>query len=209
MNQEPNHEDLRKLHQEVNQIVQQRFFLTTVAIGVFGAIMAWAFPRVSVPSGSTVPVLTYLVCISLLVVLATLFSLHLCLKLYLRVLTAYLVETSGSVWEVHWAAWRKRRNKYVGYTKPQTFVFLGLGLLTVLYPFFIGVGYQLHQDKYWITVTLMAGCIYVAVAALLGLYYGMEGTELVYRARWKEVLEETGKPDPDKASSEPTRDRVS
>lgn len=194
MDQKPNEEDLRKLHQEVNQIVQQRFFLTTVAIGVFGAIMAWAFPRAPLPTGSTVPVLTYMVCISLFVVLATLFALHLCLKLFLRVLTSYLSETSGSVWEIHWAKWRRKGNKYIGYSRPQTVVFVGLGLLTLCYPVFIGHAYQVEQDRFWMGMTGVAGVLYILGAILFGLYYGMEGSELVYRDRWKEILNEESKP---------------
>lgn len=194
MDQKPNDEDLRKLHQEVNQIVQQRFLLTTVAIGVFGAMMAWAFPKGDPKPDTLVPLLTYLVCISLLFVLATLFSLHLCLKLFLRVLTTYLAETSASVWEIHWAAWRKKGKKYMGYSKPQTVVFLALGLLALLYPVFIGVAYHLRQERFWMGMTSVAGVLYLLVAILFGLYYSMEGSELVYRERWREVLSDTSKP---------------
>jgi len=34
--------DLRKVHAEVNQIVSQRFQLTTLAILVFAAVCGWA-----------------------------------------------------------------------------------------------------------------------------------------------------------------------
>ena len=190
MDQKPNQEDLRKLHQEVNQIVQQRFTLTTLAIGVFGVIMTWAFPKTPGPLDSTVPVLTYIVCISLLVVLAILFALHLCLKLFLRVITAYLAETDGSVWETHWAEWRGKKKDYVGYSKPQTVVFLGLGLLAILYPFLIGVAYQMHQDRLWMAMTVVAGGLYLVASTVLGIYYGWKGPELVYRNQWRELLEE-------------------
>jgi hypothetical protein len=186
--QKPNQEDLRKLHQEVNQILNQRFLLTTVAIGVFGAMMAWAFPRGPVDHCSPVPVLTYLVCISLLVVLSTLLALHFFLKQFLRVLTAYLTETSESIWEIHWAKWRDDGKWYVGYSRPQTAVFAGLGLLGLLFPFFIALAYDLHQNVGWMIANVAFASLYVMAAIWLGFRDVSLRREENYQKDWKEVL---------------------
>lgn len=184
-------EDLRKLHQEVNQIVQQRFTLTTVAVGVFGVMIAWAFPKTLPAAGTPVPSFTYVACISLLLVLLVLFALHLSLKLFLRVLTAYLLESNLSRWEGHWATWRNEGKSYMGYSKPQTAVFVFLGLLTWSYPHLIGCAYQMQQDAHWMTVTNYVGGAYFLGTILFGMIYGMKGSEAVYRQYWSKILRES------------------
>jgi hypothetical protein len=43
--QGPSQEDERKLHNEINQIVNQRFILTTLALTLFGVLIAWMVPK--------------------------------------------------------------------------------------------------------------------------------------------------------------------
>jgi hypothetical protein len=48
----PNGEDERKLHAEINQIVNQRFILTTLALTIFGILIVLMVPKDTPISGA-------------------------------------------------------------------------------------------------------------------------------------------------------------
>jgi len=56
---EPNNEDMRKVHGEINQIVNQRFLITTLAITMFGVIGAWMIPESTQKVGYEIPAFTF------------------------------------------------------------------------------------------------------------------------------------------------------
>ena len=60
MLQGPSTED-RKLHSEVNQIVNQRFQLATIAITIFGVVVAWLLPRQTPVAGTPLGAFTFAV----------------------------------------------------------------------------------------------------------------------------------------------------
>jgi Na+/melibiose symporter-like transporter len=146
----PNAEDLRKIHAEVNQLVNQRFVLTTVAITVFGFVMAWMLSRISGDSGA-VGAFVFVLSAVLSGLLFALFVLSHLYKGMIRVYSTYLKVTGASQWEEDWS--RYRQSSYLGYTKPQTIVFLVLNGLTVGFPFLIGWvgGLRLEPRAGWIT----------------------------------------------------------
>jgi hypothetical protein len=170
----PSPDDLRKLHTEATQIVNQKFLLTTAAITVFGVLSAQMFsaqlladravasePRPGPPSalgwsGFLGPSL-------LILVLLVLFFYSTILAGMLRVITTYLVETGASSWEVDWA--RYRLGGHLGYTRAQAVVFLVLVMLAWCYPlaFASARGIRLGPSP---AVLLHAGVSIFAVAVI-------------------------------------------
>jgi hypothetical protein len=138
--------DVEKIHLEVNQIMNQRFVLTTFAVTVFGAIVAWLLQKTPMPGG---PVGTFVCAVSMVstVFLFTMSWLHLCLKKYARVLTTYLRVSKQSGWEVDWAEYRIGKHfTYTGYQYPQTWVLALLGVLAGGYPIGILLLYSLRWE---------------------------------------------------------------
>ena len=56
----PNSEDVIKINSEINQIVNQRFVITTTAITVFGVMIAWMFPKSAPNPGDSIGSGTFL-----------------------------------------------------------------------------------------------------------------------------------------------------
>jgi hypothetical protein len=126
--------DIRKIHAEVTQIVNQRFQLTTLAILVVATVAGWAATIVG-KSGSLdtgmVTALTFLVTLILLMI----FAYFMLLLGMMRIWTVYLQEKSWSQFEGEWSIYRKERTsrEYLGYTKAGTIIFVLLGPLAFGY----------------------------------------------------------------------------
>ncbi len=165
----PNAEDIHKLHLEVTQIVNQRLLVTTFAVTVFGAIVAWSFQKTDALSGKAQPFVASAV---LNLVLGALLWLHSRLMLTARTLTTYLEVTGASGWEKDWAAYRNPENKfkYEGYTKPQMLIFAVLGLLGVFFPWGLEVLYSDKQISLW---GLLAPTLPKQSSLVVGLVYLM------------------------------------
>jgi hypothetical protein len=140
----PTQEDLRKIHAEVNQLVNQRFLLTTLAITVFGVVIALLVPRTPPTQDGMLGGFVLLLAALLSVLLFALFLLSHLYKGMIRVFTTYLKVTGASNWEKDWGSFRQ--SPYLGYTKPQTLVFLILNLLTIAYPFLMAWVYNLRLE---------------------------------------------------------------
>jgi len=138
----PTPEDIKKIHAEVNQIVNQRFLLITIAITVFGVVTAWIVPRTPPAPGSDVGGFVFVITMVLSTLLFSLFLLGHLLKGMLRVFTTYLAVTDSSNWEKDWKQFRQ--SPYLAYTKPQTIVFLILNALATGFPCILARVYSLH-----------------------------------------------------------------
>jgi hypothetical protein len=165
----PKPEDIKKLHSEVNQIVNQRLILTTLAVTVFGVMIAWLIPKEPPASGGQVGAFVYLGSVLLVAILFALFLLSHHLTCMLRLFTTYLVLTNASNWEKDWASYRKEF-RYLGYTKPQSIVFLFLGPLAAVFPLLLSAAYQLTLEP-WILALVdgIVGGLYVVFVAGMGL----------------------------------------
>jgi len=99
--------------------MNQRFITTTTAVALFGvAVPVLGQIILSIVAANpdhNVGKLSYTVTFVLNLVLGSLFSLHVVLKKYARVLTTYLDVSGLSKWEKHWAAYR-RDHAHVGYS---------------------------------------------------------------------------------------------
>lgn len=164
----PTPEDIRKLNAEVNQLVNQRHLVTTLAITVFGVISAWMIPRQAPAAGETVGGLVFVGPMLLLVVLFLLFLYSHLLRGMLRVFSTYLEVTGGSNWETDWKNFRQQ-GPYWGYTKPQTVLFLALGVLSMSWPLAVCLAYSLKLEPLsYFAVTLGMGFAYLISVAGMG-----------------------------------------
>lgn len=180
----PKKEDIQKIHAEVNQIVNQRLSLATLAVTVFGALVAWLIPKSSPSVGSDVGAFIYAATILLLAVLFSLFLLAHNLTYMLRIYTTYLDENNVSNWEKDWSAYRARF-KYVGYTKPQALIFLILGILSVAFPFLLAIIYSLNiEPKIGAIICILIGGLYIIFVSGMG-FWKWFAREDEMRRRWK------------------------
>ena len=178
----PDPTDLQKIHREVNQLVHQRFMLTTVAISVFGVLLAWLVPRTTPDPNTNLGGFTYLISTILCVMLCSIFLLSHLLKNMIRILTSYLRITKASPWEV---AWKKyRMNPYTAYTKPQALLFLLLNSLALLFPFIFAGIFNLNLKPYvGLTCLIAVGLSVELVILSLGLF-GCLDSEATAERRW-------------------------
>jgi hypothetical protein len=107
-------EDIRKVHAEVLQIVNQRFTLTSAAVVFFGGVAGWVStvvlrPDASAASGS-LGMLPFVAMVLVSLVLYLLFEYQVSLAITLRWLTTYLM-VCGSEWEWLWYQFRRDLRK--------------------------------------------------------------------------------------------------
>ncbi len=180
----PKKEDIPKIHAEVNQIVNQRLSLTTLAVTIFGALIAWIIPKNPPNAENDVGVFIYAAIILLLVVLFSLFLLAHHLTYMLRIYTTYLDENNASNWEKDWSAYRGRFT-YMGYTKPQAYIFLVLGILSTAFPFLLAFSFSLRIEPIrGAIVCLILGALYIIFVYGMGVRRWFT-PEKEMRRRWK------------------------
>jgi hypothetical protein len=130
----PNEQDVRKIHAEVTQLVHERFLLTTVAIIAFGVVSAWFVSKVGPTSGDALGGFAFAASILLTSLLFVLYVFSHLLKNVLKVFTTYLIVTGASGWEQDAKRFRDPERAYLGYTGPQTLVFLFLTAVATGFP---------------------------------------------------------------------------
>lgn len=180
----PTTEDQRKIHAEINQILNQRLLLTMLAVTVFGAIAAWLIPKDPPIVGSSVGLFRYSVSILLLVVLLVLFFLLLQLKQMLWVLASYLVVTKASGWERDFIEFARGSRRF-GYTRSQGTVFLLLGLLAGALPFLLWFTYSLELAPVSGAVVTFAATVIYEILVIRMAFYGWLEQDAF--KRWQEV----------------------
>ena len=184
--QGPDPEDKRKIHSEVNQIVNQRLSLTILSVTVFGAMLAWLTPKNPPTPTSGVGSFAYIGALLLVIVLFALFLLTHHLSYMLRIFTTYLDETGSSYWEKDWALFRSRF-QYMGYTKPQSIIFLVLGTAAAGYPLLLSAAYSLTLEPIWGTfICIIVGILYFVFVYGMGIL-GWFAKESEIRRKWKEL----------------------
>jgi len=183
-------EDLRKVHAEITQIVNQRFLITTFAITVFGLIVAWLIPKNTPPVGSDLGLFTFAGSILLILLLLGLYWYSHSLKGMLRIFTSYLLVTEASAWEYDWE--RYRRTKYFGFTKAQTSIFLLLGILATSFPCFLAGVYSLNlRPQIGLWVDIGVGIIYFVLVLGMG-FLGFLNPEPKAKEKWEKLRKEEG-----------------
>jgi hypothetical protein len=188
MSEKPSTEDTRKIHAEINQIVNQRYLLATFSITMFGAMLALFFPKNLPNPNEAVGSIVIGGCILLIFLLLLVYIISHLLLGKLRVLSSYLRATDSSVWEIHWEKYNRKFPEKWGYTRAITLVFMMLGLTAFGMPFFIAITHDLYVPRSVISAALwIVFIVYEVTLYLLGFKYyhkiGSDSYEL-----WKKIL---------------------
>lgn len=183
--------DLQKLHSEVNQIVTQRFSLTTLAVIVFATICGWAsssFGKDKPITAGFVTLVDVLILCSLLVI----FLYFVLLLGQMRIFTVYIIEKYQSPWETDWQEYRKLdgSNEYWGYSKAGRLIFQTLGILSTGFLFIL---WRIGQESmfpiphiFW--YPLVGLFLYIIVVQLVTKYRHKLLNESKISDDWKRAL---------------------
>ena len=182
----PTEQDERKLHAEVNQIVNQRFLLTTLAVTVFGVITAWLIPREAPSTPEPLGAFRFAAAVLLETMLFLLFLLGHMLSGMLRTIASYMEVTKASEWEQAWRTFRQRR--YLGYTKPQAIVFLALGVLGAGTPFAIWASVPQYnlEPRAGVLLLIGVGLLYLLFVSGMSFFRWFDPEDSA-RHRWEEL----------------------
>jgi hypothetical protein len=181
----PTEEDIRKINNEINQIVNQRYLITTAAITIFGLFASMLIPKDRPIPNTDIGGLVLFGTILLLTLLLVLFLYSHFLRGILRTMTCYLIETNSSNWEIDWKKYRKKR--YFGYSSAQTIIFIMLGIISFLYP--IGLSIVFKQNlapRIGLLFLVIAGSIYIVVIILVG-FFNLLCFEKKSEKKWKKI----------------------
>lgn len=184
-------EDKRKLHAEVNQLVNQRFVVTTTAISISGLVAGWMVTRNGPSQTMFSSVAMTVASTVMVVVLFFLAVLNYKASQMLRVLTCYLLAREASMWERDWKAYRDRPLDYPGYTKPYAVMFGVLFALGGILPLISAICNGQFKAADWTTwhpamPTLLA---LVFAVSVFGLNRRAEHSDERYLANWKAILQ--------------------
>jgi hypothetical protein len=179
----PNADDVRKIGLEINQIVNQRFLITTLAITMFGVIIAWMIPKTAPTPGDAIGGITFALAILLSLLLFVLYLWSHFLKHTMRIFTSYLMETESSNWEIDWTAYRDRG--YFTYTKTQTIIFLLLNVVAFISPLLFAEIFALKLEPVGgLIFCLGVGIVTEAVMYFMGFHSAFDSERRAVDA-WK------------------------
>ena len=179
----PNPEDERKLHTEINQIGNQRFILTTLALTLFGVLTTLMIPKEAPQIGSSINVFPFTISVVLSLLLFGVYLWSHLLKNTMRILTSYLVETKKSSWELDWREFR--RDSYYAHTKPQTFIFLLINVIGIAFPFLLSWIYSLNIPFVVVPIAaVIVGIVTELLIYLMG-FHNLFDDEAKTEKRWQ------------------------
>jgi hypothetical protein len=166
----PTQEDQRKIHAQVNQILNQRFLLTTLAITLFGVVASWGIPKSPPPVHGPLGGVPYAIATVQCIITFALFGLQVFLRNTLHLFTTYLAITKASQWEQDWIHFRKARS-YSAYKKPIAMIFALLNMVIIAFPFMLAIVYDLTLSPstgMWILIAVGS----IVEVLILGLGFG-------------------------------------
>jgi hypothetical protein len=190
--EKPTPEDVKKIHNEINQIVNQRFLITTATISIFGVVSA-LLVRETLNS-----VLIFFVSFLLSTLIFSLYVFSYFLKRTLRIFTVYLKVTESSVWEKNWKSYRdyeKREENTItwAYSKGHTIVFMLLGVFSIVLPLIITSIKEpkLFQINFtvigWLIIFFIPNITYLIIEWYIG-FRAKWDNEKDLDKKWREVL---------------------
>jgi hypothetical protein len=181
----PKDDDIRKIHNEINQIVNQRYLITTAAITIYGLFTSILIPKEIPYPNSDLGGLVFFGTILLLILLLMLFIYSRILKKMLRIFTYYLLVTNSSNWEIDWKKYRSKG--YFGYSAAQTIIFLILGLLSAIYPFGLSLVFeQKLKPAIGLIGIIIFGILYFIILIGLG-FCKCLNSEKKIEQKWKSI----------------------
>ncbi|MBN2136270.1 MAG: hypothetical protein JW720_00535 [Sedimentisphaerales bacterium] len=153
----PNTHDLTKIHEEVNQLLNQRFIVSTFAITVFGLVTAWLLPRQPLEPNTPLGGFVFIGSIFLTTLLFVLFLLWYFLKSMRFILTTYLRITNKSDWEFDFKKYRQMSS--LAYSGPQCVIFLVLNFFAAILPLMLSWVYAVQlkpRPIFWASLCIGA-----------------------------------------------------
>lgn len=178
-------EDKRKLHAEINQIMNQRFLLTTAAITVFGAFSAFMIPKAPSHPGPVVGHLLLGGTGFLLLFLLLLFLWNRFLSVMQTTPAWYLIHKEASRWEGDFRAFRSANPLSIG--KIQTYVFLALGVLSTGWSFVVALALGITLDPGWVLAVVCIAVCYFFLVNGFGLRRWFRD-DIKISAKWQAIL---------------------
>jgi hypothetical protein len=184
----PNDADVQKINDEINQMVNQRHLVTTLAITLVGAGGAWLIPKNIPSSGSNLDAFTFAGSILLLLLLSILYLYTFILRRMIGIFTTYLIVMNSSNWQYDWKNWqRNNKQHYLGNTTAITSVFLGLGILSILYPVIFAIVYSLKfASQIGFLANIVIGLVYLSSVVITGWW----DNETWAKESWEELKAE-------------------
>ena len=183
-------EDQRKLHAEVNQILNQRFLLTTAAITVFGVFSSWMIPKNPLQNPAVLDKLVFAGAALLHLFLWLLFLWNRFLAALQSYITIYLALTGASKWEADWKKFHPRR-RLLSTGVIQNGVFLMLWVFTLIWQVVILKAYGLEllpllkSGWFWFEVGVTA----IYLTSVFGFGFGRWlKREKQTEEQWREIL---------------------
>jgi hypothetical protein len=187
--QAPNTEDVRKIHAEINQLVNQRFLMVTAGVTLAGIAAKWVLPENTPTPGSAPGIQLTLACSVLSVAFTFLAVLGYRASQMIRVFSTYLIVSETSQWEMHWRQYRVDKREYPGYAAPYALMYVMLFLFAGLTAPAFATWYEQIQRHDWHTwhpfipmAISFAGGIWTSVYAV-----GAEHDDDKYEREWQLV----------------------
>ena len=181
-------EDVNKILNEINQILNQRFQLTISAITVFGVFIALAIPKDLGPNQLPKSTTEFLFAapILLLIFLFLLFLYAHYLNRMINILSTYLRVNRKSKWENDFVIFRGRKG--VGYSRIEHIISLLLGIITSSFPFILCYVTGLNYPASPMAVNLLihSGILYMIIILRLSLL-NLGHSEKRIEDKWKRL----------------------
>ena len=188
----PNEKDISKLHAEINQLVNQRFVLTTLVLTLFAASIVWMIPKDSPAAGTALSVFPFVASIILSSLIFGIYLWSHLLRHTLRIWTQYLLVTGNSDWEVDWANFRKE--SYSAYTKSSTIMFMLPNAIGILFPFLLAWIFSLKIESCGIAIiSVLVGIASLTMMYLMG-FQKFFDFEKQLGERWKKLRDAPADP---------------
>jgi len=193
-------EDQRKLHAEINQLLNQRFLLTTTAITVFGVFSAFMIPK-GLNQGSTVVGHVMLGGTSyLLLFILLLFLWNQILANLQSTLGWYLILKNESEWEKDFRKYTQTAplSMRLRSTAPvDIIIFYAIGALSTCWPFAISIALGICLETGWVLFLLTIAVLYFILVLLLSVLFRRNQAHI--KATWEKTL---GIKSPDRGESD-------
>lgn len=179
-------EDLRKLHAEINQLLNHQFLITTTAIALFGAFVALLAPKNL--GDIQDPRFLVLATGCILASLAGLYSWNKRIVRIISDLSAYLIVTRASLWEYHYR--QARPKQHTG--SLQRSIFFVVGLMAILW-----AGILFARTQQWfntVTVSWWWAGTGISLPVLYLSYVSLPRPEDIQHqvTRWEHLLSRPG-----------------
>ena len=200
----PTIEDQRKIHAEVNQLINSVSLLNIAAIAITGTVLSSVFSksgsldplRAVATAGSQSQIFapsTYapLASLALLAILGTILAVGFGYFKTIRFLTSYLIYTKSSVWESHFFSYYKNYGKpRFLYSETRAWLFLILGIIAYSAPWFVFGALDL---KSWMSLPFWWPLTCAFVIYIISVFFIGFKTDLILNQdldilRWKELF---------------------